>query len=134
MTDTPKNAGEAAALYTKLYHDEKAKRVQLERELAEAEARKEAPFAYIEHHKGGDNLVWEQTNLPCTPLYKIAAPQGVDAVETTASRVAPAESATVMVPMEVAIAVARKLELIGQIYDGDKESRSLAFQLRKALK
>ena len=26
--------------------------------------------AYIEHHKGGDNLVWEKTNLPCTPLYR----------------------------------------------------------------
>ena len=31
---------------------------------------------------------------------KIAAPQGVDVVETTASRVAPAESATVVVPRE----------------------------------
>jgi hypothetical protein len=28
------------------------------------------PAAYIEHHKGGDNLVWEQTAIPCTPLYK----------------------------------------------------------------
>ena len=28
------------------------------------------PVAYIEHHKGGDNLVWEKTGLPCTPLYK----------------------------------------------------------------
>jgi hypothetical protein len=31
------------------------------------------PSAYIEHHKGGDNLVWEQTTLPCTPLYKTVA-------------------------------------------------------------
>ena len=30
------------------------------------------PAAWIEHHKGGDNLVWEQTGDNCTPLYKPA--------------------------------------------------------------
>ena len=30
------------------------------------------PVAYIEHHKGGDNLVWDQTKERCTPLYKSA--------------------------------------------------------------
>lgn len=27
------------------------------------------PVAWIEHHKGGDNLVWEQSLIACSPLY-----------------------------------------------------------------
>ena len=37
-----------------------------------AERMTEEPAAWIEHHKGGDNLVWDKSNLPCTPLYKAA--------------------------------------------------------------
>lgn len=36
------------------------------------------PVAYIEHHKGGDNLTWDRIDHPyakATPLYKNAAPQ-----------------------------------------------------------
>ena len=25
--------------------------------------------AWIEHHKAGDNLLWDMPNKPCTPLY-----------------------------------------------------------------
>lgn len=34
-----------------------------------------APVAYIEHHKGGDNLVWDvqKGSPPCSPLYDAAA-------------------------------------------------------------
>lgn len=32
------------------------------------------PVAWIEHHKGGDNLVWDQPRGDCTPLYS-ASPQ-----------------------------------------------------------
>ena len=34
----------------------------------------DSPVAYIEHHKGGDNLVWDDPGWNRTPLY--AAPQG----------------------------------------------------------
>ena len=37
-----------------------------------AEAEKQEPVAWIEHHKGGDNLNWEEVNHPyakSTPLY-----------------------------------------------------------------
>lgn len=33
-------------------------------------ARGELPAAYIEHHKGGDNLVWDDPGGERTPLYK----------------------------------------------------------------
>lgn len=36
------------------------------------------PVAWIEHHKGGDNLVWERTSERCTPLtYAASAPDSV---------------------------------------------------------
>ena len=36
----------------------------------EAPSEADEPYAWIEHHKGGNNLVWSETTLPCTPLYK----------------------------------------------------------------
>lgn len=52
----------------------------IERALEESAAlpasdpeRVSVPVAWIEHHKGGDNLQWGKSSLPCTPLY--AAPQ-----------------------------------------------------------
>jgi hypothetical protein len=36
-----------------------------------AEAEKQEPVAWIEHHKGGDNLVWDEPNKG-TPLYTIS--------------------------------------------------------------
>ncbi len=45
----------------------------------------EMPFAWIEHHKGGDNLVWERSNLPCSPLYRRAAPVESADVDISAS-------------------------------------------------
>ena len=44
-------------------------RFQLSEEMRHSGPNDE-PSAWIEHHKGGDNLVWEPTSLPCTPLYK----------------------------------------------------------------
>ena len=45
------------------------------------------PVAYIEHHKGGDNLVWDQTKERCTPLYKSApAAQGTPEDKRDAER------------------------------------------------
>jgi hypothetical protein len=38
--------------------------------LRASQSEADQPAAWIEHHKGGDNLVWDQTNLSCTPLYK----------------------------------------------------------------
>jgi hypothetical protein len=38
----------------------------------------------------------------------------------------------VLVPVDVALAAGRKLALIGQIYDGDKESRRLSDELLRA--
>jgi hypothetical protein len=43
-----------------------------------AEAEKQEPVAWIEHHKGGDNLNWEEVNHPyakATPLYTHPQPQ-----------------------------------------------------------
>ncbi|MDO8706725.1 MAG: hypothetical protein Q7J84_17485 [Sulfuricaulis sp.] len=45
---------------------------RMARELVRPTPSLAAPVAYIEHHKGGDNLVWERSSLPCDPLY--AAP------------------------------------------------------------
>lgn len=46
------------------------------------------PVAYIEHHKGGDNLIWEpqKSSPPCSPLYDAAALAQVraDALEEAA--------------------------------------------------
>ena len=33
------------------------------------QAEKQEPVAWIEHHKGGDNLEWENPGGKCTPLY-----------------------------------------------------------------
>ena len=40
------------------------------RVLARSDVQWGNPVAWIEHHKGGDNLVWDATVLRCTPLYK----------------------------------------------------------------
>jgi hypothetical protein len=34
------------------------------------------PVAYIQHHKAGDNLVWDDPGEKCTPLYKAAQLNG----------------------------------------------------------
>ena len=36
----------------------------------------EGPVAWIEHHKGGDNLCWDNPGIPSTPLYMLAAAGG----------------------------------------------------------
>lgn len=41
-------------------------------------ARRAVPAAWIEHHKGGDNLNWERVDHPyakATPLYKLPPPE-----------------------------------------------------------
>ena len=46
---------------------------ELERQLAEAQAPTREPVAWIEHHKGGDNLNWERVDhayAKATPLFR----------------------------------------------------------------
>lgn len=47
--------------------------------ILRAQDREAGAVAWIEHHKGGDNLVWERSNLPCDPLYAQPAAQDADA-------------------------------------------------------
>ena len=57
-------------------HDYGAKREALfkyVRDLENSSNGPSMPAAYIEHHKGGDNLVWERTKELCTPLYRLDA-------------------------------------------------------------
>ncbi len=53
-----------------------------------AELGKQAPVAWVEHHKGGDNLVWAQSRLSCAPLYAapVLAPTASNADERDAKR------------------------------------------------
>ena len=48
-----------------------------EAKLSARQASPPVPFAYVEHHKGGDNLVWEATNLPCSPLFRSSVLQAL---------------------------------------------------------
>ena len=42
---------------------------------ADAPAVPQEPVAWIEHHKGGDNLNWQQCEASDTPLFRAPQPQ-----------------------------------------------------------
>jgi len=59
--------------YWKLEQHQRLKAITSLRQ-AIAEAEKQEPVAWIEHHKGGDNLVWDEPNKG-TPLYTHPQPK-----------------------------------------------------------
>lgn len=52
------------------------------------------PMAWIEHHKGGDNLNWEQSRPDDTPLYASSPAQARALAIAEAARVCEQEAAT----------------------------------------
>jgi hypothetical protein len=92
---------------------EEAKKLLLHRlsypsSVASARVPMVQPVAYIEHHKGGDNLVWDDPGGKRTPLY-VAAPL-VQPEEREPIFVAGLHPATAKLVNDFALALAEKLK------------------------
>ena len=76
MSDKPKadDGGAAAAVYSKLYHEERAKREQLERELSAANAR----IAELEKDAARYRWLREHSTQPAEPWSTHSNPESLD--------------------------------------------------------